>query len=211
MYCLFNVDQITINVSVPSRSLYTYIIGHCADYNLQRIDTIQASGDGCGSSIAWDNCLVIDLRTAVIGLTTTPELSQVIKETKDLYNVMVLALPEVNKGEEPVSTEIPLIIYMLLVNKLELYPRLTADSPLISSYRRLSAMGNDGGGVGGGGVGGSDHERQSRFHDSVRLHRRKLGYGSLGSPSSASEMVFNPHILRELMSGLKVSMCCMLL
>ena len=182
-----------MTVTVPSCSLYTHILGHCSDYNFQTVDVIQTSGDGCGSSNAWDNCLMIDLRPGVIGTITTPELSQVIRETKDLYNVMVLAVPDVDGGEEPVAMELPLKIYMLLVNRIDMYPRLTIDSPFISSTRRIP----DGSTI-------SHKEDQSQLHDSVKFHRRKLGYGSLGSPSSVADMVFNPHLLKELMSGLKV-------
>ncbi len=186
------IDSINMSVSVPSRTLYTHILSHCSDYNLQTVDIIQTSGDGCGSSLAWDNCLMIDLRPGVIGTVTTPELSQVLRETKDVYNVIVIALPDINGGEEPVAMELPLKIYMLLVNRVDIYPRLTIDSPVVSSSNRKLA-----------GI-SLPEDRQSQLHDSVKFHRRKLGYGSLGSPSSVADMVFNPHLLKELMNGLEV-------
>lgn len=207
---MFLIDYFKIKVSVHSKALYTYIIGHCSDYSVQRIDVIQASGNGCGSSIAWDNCLMIDLRSSITGGITAPELSCVLKETKDMYNVIVLAMPDVNEGAGPVATELPLMIYMLLVNKLEMYPRLTSNSPLISHTSRKApiVMTSEGEIISAVGRGDSSTslglEKLSELQDSVMYHRRKLGYGSLASPSSTSEMVFNPHVLNELMFRLKV-------
>ena len=190
-----HIGCITVHVTVPSQSLYTHILGHCSEYDVQTLAVIQTSGEGCGSSLAWDNCLMIDLRPSVIGPTTSPELSHILRETHDTYNVIVLAIPDVNDGKLPEPTSLPLVIHMLLVNKLELYPRLTVDSPLVSSgHKPVRAEPQDSG----------LREKESRLQGSVRLHRRKLGYGSLGSPSSASQVVFNSAFLEELMAELKV-------
>ena len=141
---------------------------------------------------------MIDLRQSVVGTVMVDELYQVMSRTNDVYNVLILALPDVNEGAGPVATELPLVIYILLVNRLEMFPRLAIDSPLVSS--RTTRIG------GVAGEAWSDHasQRESQFHDSVKFHRRKMGYGSLGSPSTASEIVFNPHLLDEFMQGLKV-------
>ena len=50
----------------------------------------------------------------------------------------------------------------------------------------------------------SETMSQSQLHVSVRNHRRKLGYGSLNSPSSVSEVVINPSVTAEEMEEVKV-------
>ena len=56
----------------------------------------------------------------------------------------------------------------------------------------------------------SETMSQSQLHVSVRNHRRKLGYGSLNSPSSVSEVVINPSVMAEEMDGVKVDIILIL-
>ena len=183
-------------MSVSSQSLYTHILGHCNEYGLQTVEVIQDGSGGCGSSTAWNNCLMIDLSPSVMGLTTTPELCRILHETREDYDVILLAIPVLDGGGPPTNI-LPLKLYMLLKNKLEIYPRLTVNSPLTSTVRKMASRHSEE-------EESMEVEEQSQLHLSVRNHRRKLGYGSLSTPSAASQVVLNTTIMDEQMEGLKV-------
>ena len=178
-------------------SLYKHIITRCSEYDIQTLELVQSSRDGSGlSPTLWDISLMIDLAPSIIGPMTTPELSRISHDTRELYHVIILAIPIVPKEDDHIHQYFSFTIYMLLVNKNEVFPRLTVNTPFLS--RHLGMSRSDEGRL------ESETMSQSQLHVSVRNHRRKLGYGSLNSPSSVSEVVINPSVMAEEMDGVKV-------
>ena len=178
-------------------SLYKHILTRCSEYDIQTLELVQSSRDGSGlSPTLWDISLMIDLAPSIIGPMTTPELSRILHDTRELYHVIILALPIVPAEDDHTHQFFSFTIYMLLVNKNEVFPRLTVNTPFLS--RHLGMSRSDEGRL------ESETMSQSQLHVSVRNHRRKLGYGSLNSPSSVSEVVINPSVMAEEMDGVKV-------
>jgi hypothetical protein len=181
-------DVLELEISVPMESLFKNIVSHCDQYDIQTIEMIQSNDiGGCGfTTTLYDVSLFINMAT--LGNITTPELSRILHDTANQYNIIILAVPNSDHSNSTIS----LSIYMILVNKHDKFPRLTVYSPL----------------VGGGATTPTEdldlvNEKQSELHLSVQSHRRKLGYGSLNTPTGGSSVVINESIINEEMKGLK--------
>ena len=180
-------DTLQIRLSVSMESLFKHLLTHCDDYDIQTFELIKS--DGCGYiTTLYDVSLIIDM--SMIGNITSPELSRVLHDTSDQYHVIILAIPKPQTSDY-MHSMITLTMYMILVNKVDMYPRLTVYcTPTI----RVASIPTD----------DTHDERQSQFHLSVRNHRRKLGYGSLNTPTSGSGIVINDNVIQEEMRAVKV-------
>ena len=188
--------------------LYKYVITHGAEFNLQTLELEHNAPESSESvpsgSILTKVCLFMDLSPESLGLTTTPELSQILQVTCEDYHIIILVLLDDNIFS---TSSLSLRLFLLLVNKTEQFPRLTVDAPVVSRSKgsgTRSALSMDPDEVQGGG-------QESILHHSVRHSRRKLGYGSLNSPSSGSQVVINPSVISEQMTGLQVTCACSIL
>ena len=76
---------------------------------------------------------MIDLAQSVIEPMTITKLSRIISMIQENYHVVILAFPIVPGKDDYSHKSIYFTLYMLLVNKNELFPCLTIDFP-ISSY-----------------------------------------------------------------------------
>ena len=124
----------------------------------------------------------------MIGNITSPELSRVLHDTSDQYHVIILAIPKPQTSDY-MHSMITLTMYMILVNKVDVYPRLTVYcTPTI----RVASTPTD----------DTHDERQSQFHLSVRNHCRKLGYGSLNKYTYI--WFGNCYVIQEEMRAVKV-------
>ena len=102
------------------------------------MELVQSSRDGSGlSHTLWDISLMIDLAPSVIGPMTTPELSHILHDTRELYHVITLAIPIVPAEDDHTHQSFSFTIYMLLVNKNEVFPRLTVNTPFLSICGRI--------------------------------------------------------------------------
>ena len=131
---------------------------------------------------------------------TTPELSQLLSDAQDCYHISILALPELDARRKVLT----LHLNLFLVNKNEIFPCLTLQSPSIVAWplepgihvlpgRKELEQGEE-----------EEEEGGSMLNRNIRSHRRKLGYGSLSSPSSGS-LVISPIVIGMRMEGLQVS------
>ena len=167
-------DTVTISSSVTMESFYKHIIRHCSEYDIQTLELVQSSRDGSGlSPTLWDISLMIDLAPSVIGPMTTPELSRILHDTRELYHVIILAIPIVPVEDDHTHQSFSFTLYMLLVNKNEVFPHLTVNTPFLSHHLGMSRSDK--------GRPENETMSQSQLHVSVRNHRRKLGYGSGGA------------------------------
>lgn len=74
-----------------------------------------------------------------------------------------------------------LSFFLLLVNKSDFFPRLTCDSPHLSATHHSLTPTTT--------LGPLEQKRgESELNFNVRKHRRKLGFGSLTSPSGPSQV-----------------------
>lgn len=188
-------------------SLFKHILSHCKEYSLQTLELIHTEDTIDTPSSLYEVALMIDL--SQIGNITTPEISRVIDETRDQYHVVVLGVPFIaSKSQSPLDSNHKLLslnIYMLLVDKVEMYPRLTVISPIGTRKETSEISSNRIDEVVVSVVSSSEDEKESKLRESVRDHRRRLGYGSLNTPSAGSEIVINEGLIMEQMNGLKVS------
>lgn len=172
-------------------SLFKHLISHCDDYEIETFELIQSDDVSRGGFVTtlYDVSLIIKMSS--LGNIISPELSRIQQDTCDQYNVIILAIPKPQTSDHT-QPRITLTIYLILVNKFETYPRLTVHSPdTVSSHVNRSIE--------------DDDDRQSQLNLSVRNHRRKLGYGSLNTPSS-SEVVINNFIIHEELKAAKVNL-----
>ena len=200
--------RVALSVFVNPEVLYKYVVTHGTEFNVQTLE-LEHNPPGSSESASISSALTkvslfMDLSPATVGLTTTPELSQILQVTCEDYHIIILVLLD----DTVLSTSsLSLRLYLLLVNKTECFPRLTIDAPAVSpskgssTHSATSAMFMDPAEVQSGG-----HE--SLLHHSVRNTRRKMGYGSLNSPSSGSQVVINPNVISEQMTGLQVTHTC---
>ena len=199
----------TLAVFVNPELLYKYVITHGTEFNVQTLELEhnppESAESVSGSSDLAKVCMFMDLSLETVGLTTTPELSQLLQVTCEDYHIIVLVL--LDNGVPSTTFSLSLQLFLLLVNKTERFPRLTIDAPAVSHSKGAgtrsiaSFMFTDSEEVQGG-------SRESLLHHSVRSSRRKLGYGSLNSPSSGSQVVINPNLISEQMAGLQVTCAC---
>ena len=99
---------------------------------------------------------------------------------------------------EDTKHTLKLTYFLLLVHKSDKFPRLTRDSPDHSPACHAlppSLLDRD-----------SDNEgtnQESELNIQVREHRRKMGFGSLSTPTLASQIVLNKLLIEEHMRGVK--------
>ena len=95
-----------------------------------------------------------------------------------------------------------LVFYLLMVHKEDTFPRLTCNSPQL----RASCHAHPFTSVGGRSATPSDNEEgetESELNVKVRAHRRKLGFGSLSTGTSASRVVLDKSMISEQIRGVQ--------
>ena len=117
---------------------------------------------------------MIDLAQSVIEPMTIPKLSRIICMIQENYHVIILAIPIVPGEDDYTHKSISFTLYMLLVNKNELFH--VSLSTFLSHHMGTSR--SDKGRL------DSETMSQIQLDVSVRSHQRKLGYDNLNSPSS---------------------------
>ena len=101
------------------------------------LELVQSNKDRSDlSPTLWDINLMIDLAQSVIEPMTIPKLSRIICMIQENYHVIILAIPIVPGEDDYTHKSISFTLYMLLVNKNELFPCLTINFP-ISSYGHI--------------------------------------------------------------------------
>lgn len=205
---LLPAGGVTLPVSVSPEVLYKHVITHGGEFNVQAFElecNPPESSESQSTSNALTNvCLFMDLSPSTVGLTTTPELSRILHDTCEDYHIIILVL--LDDMVLPASS-LSLRLFLLLVNKMEQFPRLTINSPAVSHPKgstmrsAITCVSPDLDEV-------QDGRQESLLHHNVRSSRRKLGYGSLSSPSSVSQVVINPTVIAEQMAGLQVTPVC---
>ena len=147
-----------------------------------------------------DICLLIDVSPRSLGPTTTPELSRLLENFEESYFIrqalpLLSTVPLLTQSDwffrvlmmykpEDHSRHLNLSFFLLLVNKFDSFPRLTCDSSQLGTTHHPfphtipldpPQQGRD----------------ESDLNFNVRKHRRKLGLGSLTSPSGPLQVI-NP-------------------
>ena len=202
-----------MRLSVTMESLMKHLLSNCKEYSLDTLELLHTTTDSSESATPtsttlYEVALMIDLSN--VGNVTTPEISRLIYDTREQYHVIVLAVLSNSQSDSSSAhskKSLSLSVYLILVNKVEVYPRLTVFSPLINRNKVTSPpsfnLGSSGNKMET--LLEAEKERESNLNASVRDHRRKLGYGSLNTPTAVSEVVINQEIIEEEMSGLKVA------
>ena len=117
-----------VSLSVRMQSFYKHILTHCNQY--ETLDLVQSSKDRSDlSPTLWDINLMIDLAQSVFEPMTIPKLSRIICMIQENYHVVILAIPIVPGEDDYTHKSISFTLYILLVNKNELFPCLTIDVP----------------------------------------------------------------------------------
>lgn len=109
------------------------------------------------------------------------------------YVTHIIVLPSENSDQT-----LKLNYYLLLVHTSDQFPRLTRDSPdLRPTCHALPT------GLLGADPDFEESNKESELNIKVREHRRKMGFGSLTTPSLASQIVLNQFLIEEHMRGVK--------
>lgn len=125
-------------------------------------------------------CLLLDISPENLGTTTEVCFSNLLQVTQHQYDVMLLmAYNEEAQQQQPKDmkkTSLELVLYLVMLNKYEEFPRLShwqlaspVPSPSPSPDLPISTDDED-------------------LYVSVQRKRRSLGFESLYSPSSASQV-----------------------
>ena len=118
-----------VSLSVRMLSFYKHILTHCNLY--ETLELVQSNKDRSDlSPTLWDINLMIDLAQSVIEPMTIPKLSRIICMIQENYHVIILAIIIVPGEDDYTHKSISFTLYMLLVNKNELFPCLTIDFPI---------------------------------------------------------------------------------
>ena len=163
--------------------LYHHIVAHSGVFGIQTVEAKPTSASSTPNP--EDICLLINVSPKSLGPTTTPQLSKLLQDTQENYSIRIITLykPRLLKDKY-----LKLVFYLLLVNKYDQYPRLTCDSPHLSSSKHpeplMAPLGSP-----------IKEYDESDLNFSVRKRRRKLGFGSLATPSAASQVVINMSVI----------------
>ena len=132
-------------------------------------------------------CLLLDISPENLGVTTEVCFTNLLQVTQHQYEVMLL-LAYKDGGQHQHQPQqksfLELMLYLILLNKYEEFPRLShlqLASPSPSPSPELINVDDE------------------NLHISVQRKRRSLGYESLYSPSSASQVVYS-NLLVHLMT-----------
>lgn len=171
--------------------LYHHLLAHSDVFGMQTMDLRSAASTG--SSAPEDVCLLINVSPQHLGPTTTPQLSRLLQDGQESYRIQIIALCDLSDSAHCLR----LVFYLLLVNKYDKFPRLTCDSPRLSSFQsRFSAKSS---------LSPDDTTViESELHLSVQKHRMKLGLDPLLKPSTASQLVLDSRLIHEHIQGLQV-------
>ena len=135
-------------------------------------------------------CLLLDISPENLGVTTEVCFTNLLQVTQHQYEVMLLLAYKDGRQQQQQQHQpqqkgsLELMLYLILLNKYEEFPRLShlqlATPSPSPSPELLNADDED-------------------LHISVQRKRRSLGYESLYSPSSASQVVYS-NLLVHLMT-----------
>jgi len=158
--------------------LYKHILANSAEFNMT---TIEGRPNLSSSELPPHHlCLLLDISPENLGTTTEVCFSNLLQVTQHQYDVMLLmAYNEEAQQQQPKDmkkTSLELVLYLVMLNKYEEFPRLShwqlaspVPSPSPSPDLPISTDDED-------------------LYVSVQRKRRSLGFESLYSPSSASQV-----------------------
>ena len=188
---MFSVTQLSIptaDLSVPligstnPLELYKHILANSAEFNMT---TIEGRPNLSASQLPPHHlCLLLDISPENLGITTEVCFTNLLQVTQHQYEVMLLlaykngglSQPQQQHLPQPQKNSLELILYLVLLNKYEEFPRLSHFQLATPSPSPSPELINP------------DDED---LHISVQRKRRSLGYESLYSPSSASQVYSN--------------------
>ena len=185
-------DHITIAVpAVNPAVLYHHILAHSDVFGMQT--KALSSVSSSGSSASEDVCLVLNVSPEHLGPTTSPELSNLLRDGHESYKIQVIALCDLSDSTHALKLD----FYLLLVHKFDKFPRLTCSTPPQDTPRMRIPLK----------ISHSPEEAtviESELHLSVRKHRMKLGLDPLLKPTSASQLVLDDQLIGQHMARLRV-------
>ena len=188
---MFSVTQLSIptaDLSVPligstnPLELYKHILANSAEFNMT---TIEGRPNLSASQLPPHHlCLLLDISPENLGITTEVCFTNLLQVTQHQYEVMLLLAYKNGGLSQSQQQHLPqqekncleLILYLVLLNKYEEFPRLSHFQLATPSPSPSPELINP------------DDED---LHISVQRKRRSLGYESLYSPSSASQVYSN--------------------
>ena len=188
LYYNLTIFYSTAELSVPLTSgtipleLYKHILANSAEFNMT---TIEGRPNLSASQLPPHHlCLLLDISPENLGVTTEVCFTNLLQVTQHQYEVMLL-LAYKDGGQQhqqhqhqpqQQKNSLELMLYLILLNKYEEFPRLShfqLATPSPSPSPELINMDDE------------------DLHISVQRKRRSLGYESLYSPSSASQVYSN--------------------
>ena len=181
--------------------LYKHILANSAEFNMT---TIEGRPNLSASQLPPHHlCLLLDISPENLGVTTEVCFTNLLQVTQHQYEVMLLLAYKNGGQSQQQKNSLELILYLVLLNKYEEFPRLSHFQLATLSPSPSPELIN------------ADDED---LHISVQRKRRSLGYESLYSPSSASQVhsnllvqfyicniqvVINDHMITEQIDSLK--------
>lgn len=182
---VYTAGQITVPLSsVKPAQLYHHLLAHSDVFGMH---TIELQSKSSTSDTKGNICLHINVCPQSLGPTTSPQLSKLLEDAQENYQIHIIAM-----CEDKNLQYLELVFYLLLVDKYDKFPRPTCESaPLpnspYSAYSRKLAVSPD----------ELTQSTESELHLSVRKHRLKLGLEPVLRSSTASQLVLNESLIQE--------------
>lgn len=170
--------------SVKPPQLYHHLLAHSDVFGMQ---TMELQSKSSTSDTEGNICLHINVCPQSLGPTTSPQLSKLLEDAHDNYQIHVIAM-----CEDKALQCLELIFYLLLVDKYDKFPRPTCESaplpnsPYSTSSTKLAVSPDE-----------LTQSTESELHLSVRKHRLKLGLEPVLRSSTASQLVLNEILIQE--------------
>ena len=101
------------------------------------------------------------------------------------------------KPSSPEGHTVTLTFYLLVVNKTELFPKLSPDATYQQPFVHFPGSGREGSDGGDGG-----EEGESDLHTRVKSHRKKLGLSFLSSSPSVTPVMIDEDTMAVQMKAL---------
>ena len=158
--------------------LYKHLLANSAEFNMT---TIEGTPNLSASQLPPHHlCLLLDISPENLGITTEVCFTNLLQVTQHQYEVILLLAykngKEHQQQQQQQKESLELILYLILLNKYEEFPRLAHFQFASPSPSPSPELVN------------ADDET---LHMSVQRKRRSLGYESLYTPSSASQVYSN--------------------
>ena len=189
-----SADELSVPLisNINSMELYKHILANSAEFNMI---TIEGRPNLSASQLPPHHlCLLLDISPENLGVTTELCFTNLLQVTQHQYEVMLLLAykdgeqqpQQQHQQQQQQKESLELVLYLILLNKYEEFPCLSHFQLASPSPSPSPELVN------------ADDET---LHMSVQRKRRSLGYESLYSPSSASQVYSNclVHLLHRLM------------